>query len=291
MNLRDFLKKVKDLPTISAVANEINIADKNDSLTAQSLGAIISRDPALTATVLKLANSAYYGMAREITSLERAVTVLGFDTIKNLALTISVFHVFKSREGQVLDLKGLWYHSLGVGIAAKHLALRSPVLACDKTLPEQAFICGILHDIGKIAFAQNLPVEMAEILRQTQSGTLPQYEIEKNILDFNHQKAGQAMAELWNFPEDYQTVIRLHHAPTAAAIGDNPKIAALVMTVYLGNKIAKALHLGESTDPHMAKVTPDDLKNLGISKQDLPGVVQQIKDEYAQCLEAWSYDL
>ncbi|MHB1378625.1 MAG: HDOD domain-containing protein [Desulfurivibrionaceae bacterium] len=291
MNIRDFLKKVKDLPTISAVANEINVSDKNDSLTAKSLGVIITRDPALTATVLKLANSAYYGMAREITSIERAVTVLGFDTIKHLALAISVFHVFKSQEGQLLDLKDLWYHSLGTGLAAKHLALRSPMLACDKTLPEQAFICGILHDIGKIAFAQNLPAEMAEILKQTRSGTTAQYEIEKTILGFNHQRAGQAMAELWNFPEDYQTVIRLHHAPSAAAIGDNPKVAALVMAVYLANKIAKALHLGESTDPHMTKVTPDDLRNLGISKQTLPEVIQQIRGEYAQCLEAWSYEL
>ncbi|MHB1014506.1 MAG: HDOD domain-containing protein [Desulfurivibrionaceae bacterium] len=285
------MKKVKELPTISAVANEINASDKNDALTAKSLGAIITRDPALTATVLKLANSAYYGMAREITSTERAVTVLGFDTIKNLALTIAVFHVFKNQDGQLLDLKGLWYHSLGVALAAKHLALHSPILACDKTLPEQAFICGILHDIGKIAFAKNLPAEMAEILRQTRSGPIVQHEIEKNILGFNHQKAGQAMAEAWNFPEDYQTIIRLHHTPSVATVGDNPKVAALIMAVYLGNKIAKALQLGESTDPHMAKVTPEDLRNLGISKQDLPGIIQQIKDEYAQCLEAWSYDL
>ena len=285
------MKKVKELPTISAVANEINASDKNDALTAKSLGAIITRDPALTATVLKLANSAYYGMAREITSTERAVTVLGFDTIKNLALTIAVFHVFKNQDGQLLDLKGLWYHSLGVALAAKHLALHSPILACDKTLPEQAFICGILHDIGKIAFAKNLPAEMAEILRQTRSGPIVQHEIEKNILGFNHQKAGQAMAEAWNFPEDYQTIIRLHHTPSAATVGDNPRVAALIMAVYLGNKIAKSLQLGESTDPHMAKVTPEDLRNLGISKQDFPRVIQQIRNEFSQCLEAWSYDL
>ncbi|MBU4230272.1 MAG: HDOD domain-containing protein [Desulfurivibrionaceae bacterium] len=291
MNLRDFLKKVKDLPTISAVANEINACDKNDSLTAKSLGTIISRDPALTATVLKLANSAYYGMAREITSTERAVTILGFDTIKSLALAISVFHVFKNQEGQLFDLKGLWYHSLAVGLAAKHLALHSPILTCDKALPEQAFICGILHDIGKIAFAQNLPAELAEILKQTRSGNLAQHEIEKSILGFNHQKAGQAMADAWNFPVDYQTVIRMHHAPSAAPAGDNPKIAALIMAVYLGNKIAKALHLGESTDPHMAKVMPEDLGNLRISNQSLPEIVQQTRNEYAQCLEAWSYEM
>ncbi|MFA6499986.1 MAG: HDOD domain-containing protein [Desulfurivibrionaceae bacterium] len=291
MNLRDFLRKVKNLPTISTVANEINVSAKNDSLTAKSLGAIITRDPALTATVLKLANSAYYGMSREVTSLERAVTVLGFDTIKNLALTLSVFHVFKNQEGQLFDLKDLWYHSLAVALAAKHLALHSPALACDKTLPEQAFICGILHDIGKIAFAQNLPAELAEILKQTRSGTSAQHEIEKTILGFNHQKAGQAMAETWNFPEDYQTVIRMHHAPSVAPAGNDPKIAGLVMAVYLGNKIAKALHLGESTDPHMAQVTPEDLKNMGIAKQDLPEIIRQIRSDYTQYIATWPYDL
>jgi HD-like signal output (HDOD) protein len=291
MNLRDFLKQFKALPIISAVANEINARDRNDSLTAKALGAIITRDPALTATVLKLANSAYYGMSREILSIERAVTVLGFDAIKSLALTISIFHVFKNPEEQLLDLKGLWYHSLGVALAAKHLALRSPIMAGSKTLPEQAFICGILHDIGKIAFARNLPAEMAEILQQTHKGTIPQHAVEKSILGFNHQRAGQAIAESWSFPEDYQTVIRLHHTPSAAAAGNNPKGAALVMTVYLGNKMAKALRLGESTDPHLEKVTPEDLKNLGFSKRDLPEMIAQIRGEYAQCLEAWSYEL
>ena len=95
------------------------------------------------------------------------------------------------------------------------------------------------------------------------------------------------MAAAWNFPEDYQTVIRLHHTPSAAAIGD-PKIAALARAVYLGNKMAKALHLGESTDQHVAMVTPNDLKSMGINKQGLGEIIPQIKNEYAQCLEAWS---
>jgi HD-like signal output (HDOD) protein len=132
---------------------------------------------------------------------------------------------------------------------------------------------------------------MTEILKQTRSGTMAQHEVEKSILGFNHQKAGQAMADAWNFPEDYQTVIRMHHTPSAAPAGDNPKLAGLIMTVYLGNKIAKALHLGESTDPHMTQVTPEDLRNMGIAKQDLPEIIQRIKGEYAQCIEAWSYDL
>lgn len=287
MNLNDFLHKVKDLPTISAVANEINTRDRNDSLTVNSLGQIIIRDPALTANVLKLANSPFYGMAREITNLERAVTILGFDAIKNMALTISVFHVFKKQGGHLLNLEDLWHHSLGVALAAKQLALHSPILAVDKAMPEQAFICGLMHDIGKIAFARNLPDEMAEILQQTRSGSIAQHEIEKNILGFNHQRAGQAMAAAWNFPEDYQTVIRLHHTPSAAVIGE-PKLAALVMAVYLGNNLAKTLHLGESTDQHLTAVTPEDLSNLKIDEQSLAEISQQISSDYEHSLESWS---
>jgi len=287
MNLKEFLKKVKDLPTISAVAGEINAADKNDSLTAASLGAIISRDPSLTASTLKLANSAYYGMPREISNIERAVTILGFDTVKNMALTISVSKVFQKKEGQILDLEGLWLHSLGVGLAAKHLAGKSPLTAGDKAMPEQAYICGILHDIGKIAFVRNLPKEMIEILKQTRSGTIAQHEIEKSILGFNHQRAGQAMADAWNFPVTHQTVIRLHHTPDAATIGEDKKITGLVLSVYLGNKIAKAVGLGESTDPHQSQLTNDDLLKIGLDKQQIVEIIPQIKEEYARYLEVW----
>lgn len=290
MDIKVFQKKIADLPTISAVANQINLAVKNESLSATALGEIISRDPALTSKVLKLSNSAYYGLVREVDTLTRAITVLGFETIKNLALTVSIFRAFCTKDGQqLIDFKGLWYHSLGTAVAAKALCNKTWSLLQDETLAEQAFLCGIIHDIGKIAMAQCLPTEMAQVFERMREGGIPEYEAEKEIIGFSHQRAGQALADAWNFPEEYLKVIRQHHAPNLTS-SVTPITAQLIMAVYIGNKIAKALHLGESTDPLAAKITPEDLKKIGISNKDLPGLVAAIKDDYNTLLEQWSYE-
>lgn len=289
MDIKEFQKKIADLPTISAVANQINLAVKNESLSTTALSDIISRDPALTTKVLKLANSAYYGLPREVDTLTRAITILGFETIKNLALTISLFRAFCVRSGQLIDFKNLWYHSLGTAVAAKAVCARSLHLLRDETVMEQAFLCGIIHDIGKIAMAQCLPTQMAQVFERMRETGQPQHEIEKEIIGFSHQRAGQALADAWNFPEEYLKVIRQHHAPNMAANTD-PKTALLIMATYIANKIAKAMHLGESTDPLAAKITPEDLKKVGISSSDLAGIIAAIRTDYHTLLEQWTYE-
>ncbi len=289
MDIKHFQRKVAALPTISAVANQINLAVKNESLTTTALGEIISRDPALTTKVLKLANSAYYGLMREVDTLPRAITVLGFETIKNLALTVSVFHAFCTREGRQIDLKGLWHHSLGTAVAAKAICARSLPLIRDETMMEEAFLCGIIHDMGKIALTQCLPSEMAQVFERMRETGRPQYEIEKEIIGFSHQRAGQALADVWNFPEEYLKVIKQHHTPKVAAT-TAPRTAHLIRVVYIGNKITKAMHLGESTDPLIVKLTPEDLKPLGISNKILTEIINTIKTDYHTLLEQWTYE-
>ncbi|MFZ5775250.1 MAG: HDOD domain-containing protein [Thermodesulfobacteriota bacterium] len=291
MEIKQFQNKIKDLPTISAVASQINQAVKNESLTAGALGEIISRDPSLTTKVLRLANSAYYGLPREVSQLNRAITILGMDTIKNLALTVSVFRAFccANNPGLSVNLKGLWYHSLGTAVAAKAILSQNDALQRDEALAEQAFLCGIIHDVGKIAITQNLPNEMAEVLTRMHEAKIPQYEAEKEIIGFSHQRAGQALADAWNFPEEYLKVIRQHHAPTLTA-SIPPKTAQLIMAVYIGNKMAKAMQLGTSTDPLAAKVTPEDLHQAGITSNDLPGIITVTKASYTTLLSQWTYE-
>lgn len=290
MNIDEFLKTIKDLPTIPMVADEINLNEKKKSLTAKGLSDIISRDPALTAKVLKLANSAYYGLAREVGTLDRAVTILGFDTIKSLALTISVFQVFRGPGGKVPDLAGLWYHSLAVALAARHLAGSTPEGKANRSLVERAFVGGVLHDIGKIAIARNLPEEMAGILARAGREKRPQSAIEKEVLGFAHQEIGAALADSWNFPEEYLAVIRLHHGPVAAieSVGGQGE-RILVLSVCLANKIAKALRLGESTDPAVEKVVPADLRTLGIGGV-FAEIIHRIQDDFQTMREQWSYE-
>ncbi len=285
MNLSKFTKKIHDLPTISIVASQINVEEKKESLTAKSLSVIIAKDPALTSKVLKLANSAYYGLVKQVNTLDRAVTVLGFNTIKSLALTVAVFNFFKHDFDTRLDIKGLWFHSLGCAVSSKVL-----VSVTDAEYAEQAFVAGIIHDIGIIAIAHYLPHEMEEILKAMHDLQALQFEVEKEILGFTHQRVGGLIADQWNFPEEYIQAIKYHDGPIPSSIDEDPVSAKLARAVYIGNQLAKVMRLGKSIDPSVAKIPIDVWQALGISREVIPTLRESIKEDYKKMCEAWDIE-
>lgn len=285
MDSAAFIKKIHDIPTIATVAQQINLATQQKSLNAKSLGKIILQDPPLTAKVLKLSNSAYYGLSRQVDTVEKAVTILGFNTVKSLALTVSVFAFFDSTDRDLFDLKDLWLHSMGCAVAAKTLIHQT-----EKSLEEQAFICGILHDIGKIAIAHIAPDELREILGKVRDTKARQSDVEQEVLGLTHQKIGALLAKRWNFPEEYRLVIKSHHGPFTAKLDQDHTIALLCRAVFIGNKIAKTLALGKSTDPEVGKIPNDFFTFLGITKENLPALLDRIKEDFAKIVEAWDLD-
>ncbi len=285
MNLSKFAKKIHDLPTISVVASQINAEEKKESLTAKSLSAVIAKDPALTSKVLKLANSAYYGLVKQVNTLDRAVTVLGFNTIKNLALTVAVFNFFKHDFDERLDVHGLWFHSLGCAVAAKIL-----VAETDARLAERAFVAGILHDIGVIAIAHYLPNEMGKIVKTLRELQSPHVEVEKDVLGFTHYQIGGLVANQWNFPEEYIQAIKYHHGIFSSKIDDNPTSAKIIRGVFVGNQLAKLMRFGESTDPTVSKIPLDVWQALGISRDVLPVLRQRMKEDYKKMCEVWDIE-
>lgn len=284
MNLSKFVQKIHELPTISTVVNQINVEEKKESLTAKSLSVIINQDPALTAKILKLANSAYYGLVKQVNTLDRALTVLGFNTIKSLAVTAAVFNFFKNDFDNPLDIQGLWFHSLGCAVAAKTL-----VAATDAELAEQAFVAGIIHDVGVIAIAHSLPAEMAEIVKTlNESHSLLQVEVEKKILGFTHQRMGGLIADHWSFPDEYIQAIKFHHGPFPSSIDEDPVSAKLVRAVYVGNQLAKIMGYGKSIDSSVSKIPLNVWQALGIARNDLPSLRDKIKEDYKKKSEAWN---
>lgn len=287
MNSMQFIRSLGDLPSLSAVVNQINAGEKEKSLTSKLLAEIISKDPPLTAKVLKLANSAYYGLAKQVTTLDRAVTVLGFNTLKSLALTVSIYKMFKDEKIAAINLQGLWHHSLACAVATKAIVR---VANQDKDIHEQGFLCGILHDIGIIAFACKLPKEIAEVLKTSHEMHSPQSEVEKEIIGFNHQKIGGMMAENWNFPSQYVNAIKWHHGPLPPPDDTPPLDGILARAVYVGNQMVKAFHLGESTDPSSEKIPVEVWHFLGIRRENLPNLRSEIEAEYRTITEAWNLD-
>ncbi|MEW6417018.1 MAG: HDOD domain-containing protein [Nitrospirota bacterium] len=285
--IEKIIKGIEDIPTLPYVVFRINNALGNDSVTTNAVSEIIEKDPSLTSRVLRLANSSYYGLSCRVDTIPRAITVLGFNTIRNLAFTTEVFKIFNKNISLPLDIKGLWYHSLGCAIASKSLIHKN-----DPILEEKVFICGILHDIGKIIIAQNIPDLLEEVLKEIKDNRdLTLCDAEKNIIGYTHSEVGSLVAEKWHFPKELSNIIRFHHSPSLV----NPFIdisdyTLLHNAVYAGNQIAKAIVLGKSTDERVSAIHPSTRNSFGISEKELPETLFRIKLDFDSVVNSWELE-
>lgn len=269
------------LPIQPVIASQINKEFSHESFTAKSLGAIISKDTALATKVLKLANSSYYGLSRQVDTIERAVTILGINTIKNVATSLSLASIFHQTDPKLFDSKGLWHHSLGCAVAVKNL-----LAVHNEELAEIGFLCGIMHDMGKIALFQQIPRQMQEVSRQMQETGKGQFAAETSILGFNHSEVGALMAEAWHFPPVYVMAVSKHHDPLSFTRSDEQTGTLLAIATCIGNKIAKMLHLGSSTDQAVPAIKSELFEMIGVVSQDIPAMLKTIKSDYQVIFES-----
>lgn len=210
------LERVDDLPPLPAVAAKVMNMAEDDRTSAMDLAQVLATDQALTAKLIRISNSAYYGFARRISTVREAVVMLGFKQVRQVSVGASMMNAFNRRginDGFDVDL--FWGHSVGVAVAAEALA--------KKTLgakPEDAFTAGILHDIGRLVLRQQMPEEFAHAVAIARSGELPLHEAELETTGYAHDELGQALGERWKFPGHLIDAVRCHHDETLTATND-----------------------------------------------------------------------
>jgi len=178
----------------------------NDDISINYLSDIISRDPALAGRVLKIANSPFYGLSHRIVSLHEAVMVLGLTTVKCLVLSAALFNRDRFKNDLAIDIPALYGNMISVAITCRKLAV-----ACEYPAPEDAFTCGLLHEIGLLYFLHHFPREYCEVLRNAaRSGNL--VEEEKKLFEITHCEAGSLLARRWRLPENLASGIAHHHS-------------------------------------------------------------------------------
>ena len=282
MNTQEIIDKVGNLPSLPTVAARINAEIGNENLSAKLLGAIIAEDQSLVSRMLRLANSAFYGMPRQIASVERAVMMLGFDTVKNLAMSISIFSFFQKGLSPAIDVIGLWNHSLGVAVSARILTSR-----INMKLTEQAFLLGIVHDVGKIALISQCLSDMEQVYRHINQDGLRQEEAETKVFGFTHQKMGALLLDEWKFPLMFVTGVKLHHDLPPVLKNCDEDTAHLTRVLCVANQLAKVLALGVSTNPNRETIPSLLWRYLGINRQDLPGLSTAIREDYQRIIQSW----
>ncbi|WP_319587751.1 HDOD domain-containing protein [uncultured Desulfobulbus sp.] len=220
--IRVFVDKMPSLST--TVGKVLEICSRPDTA-PNDLNKVISLDPVLTGQVLKLINSAYYSLMNKVTSLTRAIIMLGLNTVKNLALSTAIIRcVGQAKKSKALPIKDFWEHSIGVGVLAKLLAAERGVPLAER---EEYFVAGLLHDLGKIPFGD----EYTEVLTQAKIEQQALIILEKKFLEIDHEEVGEMIASKWKLNAVITDAICHHHSPELA----QPEHQALVATVALAD--------------------------------------------------------
>ena len=269
VNAEKLASIVEELPTLPSVMFEVLAVAEDERSTASDLEDVIMRDQALSAKILKVANSAYYGIPRSVDTVSRATVLLGFQTVVGLALTVSVYDtLWGAGKGHYLDRRELWKHSLGVATAARFL---SP----NRNSKEAAvgFTAGMLHDVGKTIFDSHLSEEYGKVIEECHRQQTPIYQVEIAILGIDHGELGSRVARRWQLPEILCESIRCHHVPGQAAT-DFARMSALI---NLADTVTRQLGIGESGDTAVAQHNPDAIRIWGLSPDKLANAAAELE--------------
>jgi len=252
------------LPSLPQVYFEIDAAAKDPRCSGKEISDIVSKDTSLSATLLKIVNSAYCGFREKIDSLSYAAMALGTDQICTLAMGITMINYFKELPGKAPDMKAFWHHSLGTAVLARNLATH--ISGVDG---EQVFTGGLLHDIGRLVFFTYYPDAGGAALTMAGKQNRDLVRVEPEFFTLDHAEFGSLLADTWNFPPRISGMIRDHH------MAFNRAPDREVAVVSFSNWLISALGIGFSGDLTLPALNKHAWAAMGISPGALVPVLRQ----------------
>ena len=239
IELSDLADRVS-IPTLPEVVQKLNTMVENPKVGLDEIGELVSKDAAISAKVLRIANSAVYGLAEPATSVIEAAKIVGARTLRNIALQASIFdHYGDYAEIQEFDLMGVWKHAIFVGQMSQEIALRSRAVDMELT-PDEFYTCGLLHDLGKVVLLESLGEQYLDVYRRANENGRASHLEEQEAFGFCHTDVGVLVARRWNLHERIGQVIQYHHGPRVE-IERSP----LVAVVAVADQLSYRLETGE----------------------------------------------
>ncbi|MFP4164095.1 MAG: HDOD domain-containing protein [Chitinispirillaceae bacterium] len=214
--LYEKIRHIANLPTLPIVASQLMRIVRDPETSAEDIASLVSQDVSLSAKILRLANSAFYGIPRSINSINNAVVILGNKIIQTMVLGLTVFDMFgdSSEESRLFDRNSFWIHSLKCATTAKLLAFQ-----CRETVrldPEEAFCAGLLHDVGKVVMEQYLHRDFHTVLRAAKDEKKSLFKVENDYLGYDHCDVAEWLTSTWSLPEGIEMSVIYHHSPDQA---------------------------------------------------------------------------
>jgi len=271
MQFDQLLSQIDQVPVMAPVHARLLRMIQDADVSAQELSEAISGDPSLTAQVLRLVNSAVYGMPRQIGTVSQAVLLLGFDTIAEQVLNYARLALKDPAErAGPLDFRAFWQHSVAVAAGARVLARRAAV---DDE--EALFVAGLLHDIGRVLLAQYLPDELERALERASRLRLPLYEAERQSIGFTHCRLGECLALRWDLPDLVVDAVAFHHEPD---VTERHHLETRI--IEAADILAKAMSLGSSGDPRVIPIPARTRELLEIEADEMESLMEAIRTAF-----------
>ena len=264
------IDSIQDLPTLPIVYEKLQVLLTDPKVTAGDVAKVIEEDQALTAKILKLVNSAYYGFPQKVSTITQAVVVLGFNEIRNVALSVSVIQMFNDDVEEGFDHLEFWKHSLAVAICSGLIAKQ---LGTNKVhQPDVAFTAGILHDIGKVICQQFFHTKYQLVLEYAKENNAMLIEAEREILRFTHEQVGQILIEKWKLPSELVSVVGYANSPY---VKERSHLEyPLVAVVHVADAIVRAAGIGFGGDPFVPPINDKCVQFIDLSQETLEQIIR-----------------
>ncbi len=257
---------VKDLPTLPKVLDEVTALVEDPNSSTEQIAKVISYDQVLSAKVLKMVNSPIYGFPGRISSIQHALVLLGFNVIRGVIISTSVFDIMTT------SMAGLWDHSVGCAIACTEVAK-----AAKLKDPEEYSVSGLLHDLGKVVAAVQLPEAKVDIDTRVKEKDLTYIEAENDVLGFGHDRINAWLAQHWHLPVKIKEGIAHHHKPLRAE-----HYPAFPCVVHIGNFLVRLLEQGSGGDDNVPVLDPNAMKLLKIKVVDLERCLDVLSEKFIE---------
>lgn len=257
---------VKNLPTLPTVLEEVSRLMDDPNTSSEQIAKVITFDQVLSAKVLKMVNSPIYGFPGRISSIQHALVLLGFNVVRGLIISTSVF------EDMNKAMVGLWEHSVGCALACGEVAK-----AAGLKEPEEYAVAGLLHDLGKVVAAVQLPQVKKELEFAVETQDITYIAAERKILGFGHDRVNAWLGDHWNLPPNLREAIAYHHKPLGAKV-----YTQHACVVHLGNFLTRLFEYGNGGDANVPELTPHALKLLGLNQRKLEHILDTLSDKFLE---------
>jgi HD-like signal output (HDOD) protein len=267
--LRTRVENISTVPTVPSVLKQLSTIIENPKISLNEISHFVSKDPALTTKILQMVNSALYGFPGRISSVNHAVMLLGLNVVKGLLLSVSVFEIMHKA------MIGLREHSIGVAIASKVIAQKKGLKE-----PEEVFVAGLLHDVGKVILILMYPDEYDKAVKESEASAIAIFDTERNHFSETHAAVAGWLSEKWHFPRKLCDCLANHHRPQVSTLA--PLETSIV---HMADILVKARGIGFSGDNLVPELNPQAHEILNLTEADLREVLKELEDSVEQTEE------